>query len=48
MKKILGLDLGTTTLGIAQSDILGFVHGIETFRFPKNQYIVARQNVLKR
>jgi putative Holliday junction resolvase len=47
MKKILGLDLGTTTLGIAQSDILGFVHGVETFRFPKNQYIVARQHVLK-
>ncbi|HNX16081.1 MAG TPA: Holliday junction resolvase RuvX [Bacilli bacterium] len=47
MKKILGLDLGTTTLGIAQSDSLGFVHGVETFRFPKNQYIIARQHVLK-
>ncbi len=45
MNKVLSLDLGTTTLGIANSDVLGFVHGIETFRFPKNQYIVARKHV---
>ena len=45
--KIIGLDLGTTTLGIAYSDVFGFVHGIETFRFPKNQYIVARKHVLE-
>ena len=45
MNKAIGLDLGTTTLGIAYSDILGFVHGLETFRFPKNQYIVARKHV---
>ena len=45
MNKAIGLDLGTTTLGIAYSDILGFVHGLETFRFPKNQYIVAREHV---
>lgn len=44
-KKVLGLDLGTTTLGVAYSDSLGFVHGIETFHFPKNQYIVARKHV---
>ena len=46
MNKVIGLDLGTKTLGIAKSDALGFVHGIETFRFPLNQYIVARQHVL--
>ncbi|HPY79499.1 MAG TPA: Holliday junction resolvase RuvX [Bacilli bacterium] len=46
MKKVLGLDLGTQTLGIAKTDALGFVHGVETFRFPKNQYIVARKHVL--
>ena len=45
--KVIGLDLGTTTLGIAHSDVFGFVHGIETFRFPKNQYIVARKHVLE-
>ena len=45
-KKVLGLDLGTTTLGIAKSDFLGFVHGVETLKFPKNQYIVARKRVL--
>lgn len=47
MNKVIGLDLGTKTLGIAKSDALGFVHGIETFRFPANQYIVARQHVLE-
>ena len=45
--RYLGLDLGTTTLGIAYSDAFGFVHGIETFRFDRNQYIVARKRVLK-
>ena len=45
INKVIGLDLGTTTLGIAYNDSLGFVHGIETFRFPKNQYIVARKHV---
>lgn len=47
LNKALGLDLGTQTLGIAQSDILGFVHGVETFRFPKNQYVLARKHVLE-
>ena len=45
--KVIGLDLGTTTLGIAYSDVFGFVHGIETLRVPKNQYIVARKHVLE-
>ena len=45
VNKVIGLDLGTTTLGIAYNDALGFVHGVETFRFPKNQYIVARKHV---
>ena len=47
MEKYLGLDLGTTTLGIATNDYLGFVHGVETFRFDRNQYIVARKHVLE-
>ena len=47
MNKVIGLDLGTKTLGIAKSDVLGFVHGVETFRFPFKQYIVARQHVLE-
>ncbi len=45
MDKYIGLDLGTTTLGIATSDILGFVHGLETFRFPKEAYSQARKRV---
>lgn len=47
LEPMLGLDLGTTTLGIAHSDAFGFVHGIETFRFDRNQYIVARKHVLE-
>ena len=47
LNQVLGLDLGTTTLGIAYSDAFGFVHGIETFRFDRNQYIVARKHVLE-
>lgn len=47
MDQVLGLDLGTTTLGIAYSDAFGFVHGIETFRFDRNQYIVARKHTLE-
>ncbi len=45
MMKAIGLDLGTTTLGIAYSDALGFVHGLETFHFPANQYSKARARV---
>ncbi len=45
MEKAIGLDLGSVTLGIAKSDVLGFVHGVETFRFKRNQYDLARQRV---
>lgn len=45
MEKYLGLDLGTTTLGVAQSDSLGFVHGVETFRFQREAYQQARNHV---
>ena len=47
MDKAIGLDLGTVTLGIAQSDSLGFVHGVETFHFIKGQYSKARERVHK-
>lgn len=47
MEKYIGLDLGTTTLGVATSDVLGFVHGLETFRFPKEAYSQARDYVHK-
>ena len=45
--RYIGLDLGTTTLGVASSDVLGFVHGVETFRFPKEAYSQARDYVHK-
>ena len=45
MEKYIGLDLGTVTLGIATSDALGFVHGLETFRFQKEAYSQARKRV---
>ena len=45
MEKYIGLDLGTVTLGVATSDVLGFVHGLETFRFQKEAYAQARKYV---
>jgi len=37
--RILGLDLGSKTLGIAISDALGMMaHGVETFTFKTNHY----------
>lgn len=38
MEKILGLDLGSKTCGIAISDALGMLaHGVETYYFEENQ-----------
>lgn len=48
MKKILGLDLGTKTLGIAISDSLGIAaHGLENFAFEFGNYKKAREHVLE-
>ncbi len=38
MDKVLGLDLGRKTLGIAKSDILGIVHPYKLIRFEKDDY----------
>lgn len=46
MEKILGLDLGSCTLGIAMSDALGMIaHGVETFRFTSQDYDSAMKRV---
>lgn len=46
MNKILGLDLGSRTCGIAMSDILGMLaHGVETFRFKDNDYLTCAKHV---
>ena len=37
-EKAIGLDLGTTSLGIAVSDSLGLVHPRKAFFFPKKAY----------
>ena len=48
MSKILGLDLGTTTLGIAKTDSLRIAaHGVETFRFEKGNFKKAREHVIE-
>ncbi len=51
MEKIIGLDLGSVTCGIAMSDALGMMaHGVETFRFPENEdelAIVRIQELVK-
>ncbi len=46
MEKIIGLDLGSKTLGIAISDALGMIaHGVETFRFEEDRYDLAIKRV---
>lgn len=45
MKKVLGLDLGTTTLGIALSRTGIIASGYENFRFPEGQYDSAIKRV---
>ena len=46
MEKVLGLDLGTRTLGIAMSDALGMIaHGVETYRFKENDFKQAYKRV---
>ncbi|NCA96717.1 MAG: Holliday junction resolvase RuvX [Bacteroidia bacterium] len=48
MKKIIGLDLGTKTLGIAITDSLHIAaHGYENFLFEEGNYKKARQHVLE-
>lgn len=48
MSKILGLDLGTTTLGIAVTDALCIaVHPREVYRFEKGNFKSAREHVLE-
>lgn len=48
MKKILGLDLGTKTVGIAATDELGIAaHPRETFRFEEHNYKKAREYINK-
>ena len=46
MEKILGLDLGSRTCGIAMSDALGMLaHGVETYRFEENNYKDAAKHI---
>ncbi len=48
MKKILGLDLGTKTLGIAITDsLLLAAHGYENFTFEFGNYKLAREHVIE-
>lgn len=46
MDKYIGLDLGTTTLGIVYSDSLGIIHNKENFTFEPGNYKKARERVL--
>lgn len=45
MKRYIGLDLGTRTLGVAVSDVIGIVHPRPEFRFEKNCYRLAMHHV---
>ena len=46
--RVLGLDLGSVTLGIAMSDALGIIaSGVETYRFPPERYDLALNRVVE-
>lgn len=48
MKKLLGLDLGSKTLGIAISDSLHIsAHGYENYRFEYGNYKIAKEHVVE-
>lgn len=48
MNKIMGLDLGSRTCGIALSDLLGMLaHGVETYRFEPDDYEDCLNHVLE-
>ena len=47
MEKYIGLDLGTTTVGIAVSDSLGIVHGRENCCFEPGNFKKAREHVIE-
>ena len=45
--KILGLDLGEKTLGIAISDMMGIIaQGVENYRFEDNNYSLALERAI--
>ncbi len=46
--KIIGLDLGSKTLGVAISDSFGMMaHGLETYKFKENHFTQAAEYVCK-
>jgi len=47
MIKFLCLDIGTTTIGIAKSDLLGFVFPKENYRFERGNYQKAKQHIIE-
>ena len=48
MNKVIGLDLGSRTCGVALSDILGMVASpVETIRFEENDYETACDKVVE-
>lgn len=46
MERYIGLDLGTTSLGIAISDEIGIVYGRENFLFERGNFKKAREHLL--
>ena len=47
MNKIMGLDLGSVTCGVAMSDLLGMIAtGYENYRFEPNQYDKCADHII--
>ena len=48
MSKVIGLDLGSRTLGIAMSDVSRwYAYGVENFRFEEGNYKKAVEHVVE-
>jgi putative holliday junction resolvase len=47
VNRVIGLDLGTRTCGIAISDTLGIAHGYENYRFTDSAYKQAIAHVIE-
>lgn len=47
MEKVIGLDLGTRTCGIALSDSLGIAHPYEEFRFQEGAYRQCLSHIME-
>lgn len=47
VKKFICVDLGTTTMGLAKSDVIGLSHPYEEYRFSHGNYKAAKAHLIE-